>query len=561
MLKNNKILFFSLYPIGYYLVSKYLIENFYLMYGVNDDEFFSLLLRGEITGQNEWFTNIGESSPQLIFGLLVFFIQNLNLSINVYSYILLANIIVSCSILTHIFLSVDIKSLKSFIFVFNLINNFLIIFYFTIRPTYTFAAYISGFIGFICLIAGLEFKKNIYITTSIFPLLMSYSIRRESFLISLVIFLPFILYELFSNNIYKSKIKNSINILLLIFFIGVLFNFFGKEIILNQEKWKIYKEFNNTRYEIQDNKLELKLSQKPEKYSMTKDSYQLFDNYLFIDNQIYNNNTLNLTKLKLDQGKNDKNQENFNAFTKIKTSYQKFFPILVFYIFTIFFIIIKTRNIKFLVINIITIIINTVLIYFISLNLRLPERVVLATIFSFSSGIYIGALVFLNQSKKSFKEKFTSIIILILFAYGILNKPIRAEIQFISNPAYNSFWEIQKSVFNSVSEDGIFVGNFSSFRSNWQNPYRVNSRNEFGILRYGWYTFSPYWEKSVNRYGLSGVNIKDFIYDQNVYFVGDNINVIAINNLLKSQYKNSYFVNLSSLYFDGAEYNTYKFFR
>ena len=52
------------------------------MYGVNDDEFFSLLVQGEITGQKEWFTNIGESSPQFIFGILIYLLQKLNLQIN-----------------------------------------------------------------------------------------------------------------------------------------------------------------------------------------------------------------------------------------------------------------------------------------------------------------------------------------------------------------------------------------------------------------------------------------------------------------------------------------------
>ena len=561
MIKHKNFLFLIIVVLGYSFFSNYLINRYYIMYGVNDDEFFSLLINGQITGHKEWFTNIGESSPKIIFGILSYLFQTLNSSFNIYLYTLLSVIIISCSILTTMVLNFRKNNTKNNLMIFTVLNSLLIIFYFTIRPTYTFAAFISGFIGFICLAFGIEFKEKLYIYLSSLLMLMSYSIRRESFLISFAIFVPYIFFKLVFKKNYLKNIKITFIKSLLIFSIGLFINFFGSELIINDKNWRSYNEFNQIRYTIQDNKLELKLSEKPENFNMNFDTYQLFDKYLFIDNKIFNSKNMNYTLLQLKKEDNRSVTSIPATLKTIYTSYYKFYPILIFYIISFIILFLEIKSKKFFFINVYTLIVTSFLIIFISTNLRLPERVILSTTISFSSGIYLGSIVSIQKGKRNFIEKLSIGIIFLILTYGLLGNTIRSEIKFINNPAYSSFWEIQKDVMKSFGKEAIFVGNFSSFRSNWSNPFLSNYDNELKILRYGWYTFSPYWEKSIQKYGLEGVNLEDFVYSNNIYFVGDEGSVYSVNNILKQKNKKSYYLNLSKLDFDGSQYYIYKFYR
>lgn len=559
MHKYKKILKFIVICFVYNLFSYYLIKNYFLMYGVNDDEFFSLLVQGEITGQKEWFTNIGESSPQFIFGILIYLLQKLNLQINIYSSALLFLVNLSISFLTYLITEIKESSTKILFIVFNTVNTFIIIFYFTVRPTYTLAAYILGFIGFICLAISLKKGNPFYTYISIVFIFLSYSIRRESLFISVLIFLPYIIYLIiFEKNIIKN-LKKSIVISLLILFLGIFLNIFGRQLSLNHDDWINYLKFNDIRYSIQDNKFESYLSKDPEKYGLSKDTYQLFDSYLFVDDEIFNQNKLNLTKIKLSYENNIKIDLNIHK-TLIST-YKIYFPFLAFYLLTFVSILLIIKDKKFTYINLYFFTMNFFMIIFIITNLRMPDRVVFSTVISLSSGLYVGSIENRFSKNKSIIENISIGIIFLILTWTFIGEKIKLEYRFIKNPAYNSFWEIQKSVLKSFGKNAIFVGNFSSFKSNWTNPYFKYDDRDLKIIRYGWYSLSPYWVNSITKFNLEGINLKDFIYEKDVYFVGDKNIISPLNNTLKLTFNNSYFLNISTLEFDGSNYNIYKFYR
>jgi hypothetical protein len=105
---------------------------------------------------------------------------------------------------------------------------------------------------------------------------------------------------------------------------------------------------------------------------------------------------------------------------------------------------------------------------------------------------------------------------------------------FKRNPAFRSFWAEQYEFLRTLGSDKIIIGNASQFKSIWSDPYiRSDSLEELNIISTGWYSYSPYWIRRVEMYGLNSTNLGIYgIYSAvNTAAVTQTINANTISNL------------------------------
>ena len=113
-----------------------------------------------------------------------------------------------------------------------------------------------------------------------------------------------------------------------------------------------------------------------------------------------------------------------------------------------------------------------------------------------------------------------------------------------------------------VFGDKILIGNASQFKSIWSDPYiRSDSLEELNIISTGWYSYSPYWVRRVEMYGLNSTNLGDsLINNSNTLWMSDdeNTKVIAEAIYQRNGYKPDV-EKIGSLVFDQGEYAAYRF--
>jgi hypothetical protein len=538
----NKYLLFLSSIIFQGLFSVILSSRTFPVYGINDDVIIKSWLSGDYTGNPEFFVR-GQATPRILFGYVVsFFYRNIP-GFEWFSLILLASVIISWSL---IFILVN-KMSQGRIQIYS--NLALILFYavfyssYFITPTYTAAAFLPSSSALILLIYLVYLEKlNLkYVLFVSFWLFWGFSIRSESALFSIISVSFLICYLL-----YRHWASLRITLLAALYF--GLFVFAGeiaeRQVYNSNFSWQNYKDFESARYQIQDNLIERNLSSNPTNYGWTEAEYLIFDDYLYADPAAFTTDKL---KQATESELNDTSVVFSNLFRDFQeNSRNPLFPwtgvIAALIILGVTSSFIRPERIWAAVGSRLFFLTPIFLSFFyISTTLRLPERVVISTLYLIF--IVILTTTLLENKGSSDKENSNNFPGFILSLLGLVL--IYAELENTQNWMierhkhifYRDFWDFQKSEIKKLPQNSILIGNQSQIKSDWSYPYsRQDVESDFNFLTLGWHTFSPHWDKRKRDLGLQNVNIlRDLPTDKRIIWIGNDSSVESLKLYVKEK--------------------------
>ena len=504
-----------------------------LKVGVNDDEFFEQLVSGFFTGYPESFTHIAPASPQWFFGFLISRLYLINNDVSWYYLFLAFSVVISLICINFL---VWINNFIKPIFKLSIsLLNFYALFWYVSSPTYTSASFFIAFAGIYIfvhkIVNNLKGYKFEFIS-SLF-LILSISIRSESFLAGLILLLPILIaILLFNRKNFKQNIKSLSVIITPVLFI-VFINYASDQYYFSKSNWKIYQEFNTARYKIQDNELERFISDNLNKTNWSQVKFKLFDSYNFVDFNSYTGSELN-SLIKQVNFEESKISINFNDLLKRWKAYTLYFYMIfaasiILILYSILNLLTQNHKFQKILIDFIwfLLFIGTwiVFILYISIFLRLPERVVFPIISSLIYGIVLfefrNKIYVQNNNEKIFLKIFQYVSILLIFLCVQIDFNKMYELR--KNPAYVSFWSEQKNSLLQINNGKILIGNASQVKSIWSNPYIINEEiRRLNFLPLGWYSFSPYWNKRAEIMGLKTKSILTELNEKsNLYWLSD----------------------------------------
>jgi hypothetical protein len=524
------------------LFSIFLSRRAFPVYGINDDVIIKSWLSGDYTGNPEFFVR-GQATPRILFGYVVsFFYRNIP-GFEWFSLILLASVIVGWSL---IFVLVN-KLSEGRIRIYS--NLALILFYavfyssYFITPTYTAAAFLPSSSALLLLIYLVyQEKLNVkYVFFVSFWLFWGFSIRSESALFSIISVSFLIMYLL-----YRHWASLRITLLAGLYF--GLFVFAGevaeRQVYNSKISWQNYKDFESARYQIQDNLIERNLSSNPTNYGWTEAEYLIFDDYLYADPTVFTTEKL---KQATESELNDTNVVFSNLFRDFQENSRNplspwtgvIAALIILGVTSIFF---RPQRMWAAVGSRLFFLTPIFLSFFyISTTLRLPERVVISTLYLIF--MVILTTILLENKESSDKENsnnFSGFILSLLglvLIYAELENTQNWMIERHKNVYYRDFWDFQKSEIKNLPQNSILVGNQSQIKSDWSYPYsRQDVESDFNFLTLGWHNFSPHWDNRKNDLGLQNVNIlRDFPTDKRIIWIGNDLSVESLKLYVKEK--------------------------
>jgi hypothetical protein len=539
---QNKYFLFLSAVIFQGLFSVILIRRTFPVYGINDDVIIKSWLSGDYTGNPEFFVR-GQATPRILFGYVVSFFYRFMPGFEWFSLILLASVIISWSL---IFVLVN-KLSEGRIRIYS--NFALILFYivffssYLVTPTYTAAAFLPSSSALLLLIYLVyEEKLNVkYVIFVSFWLFWGFSIRSESAQFSIISVSSLLCYLLYLH-------WSSLRITLLAALYFGLFVFAGevaeRQVYNSNVSWQNYKDFESARYQIQDNLIERNLSSNPINYGWTQAEYLIFDDYLYADPTVFTTDKLKqATKSEL----NATSVEASSLFRDFQeNSRNPLSPwtgvIAALIIFGVTSILIRPQRMWAAVCSRLFFLTPIFLSFFyISTTLRLPERVVISTLYLIF--MVILTTIVLENKGSSDKENSNNFPGLILSSLGLVLIYAELEntqnwiIERHKNSFYRDFWNYQVSLIDKLPSNTLLVGNQSQIKSDWAYPYsRQDFDSNFNYLTLGWHTFSPHWDKRKNEFGFQNVNIlRDLPTDKRIIWIGNDSSVESLKLYVKEK--------------------------
>jgi hypothetical protein len=380
-----------------------------------------------------------------------------------------------------------------------------------------------------------------YVIFVSFWLFWGFSIRSESALFSIISFSFLLCYLLYLH-------WSSLRITLLAALYFGLFVFAGevaeRQVYNSNISWQNYKDFESARYQIQDNLIERNLSSNPTNYGWTEAEYLIFDDYLYADPTVF-------TTDKLKQATESELNDTRVVFSGLFRDFQEnsrnpLFPwtgvIAALIIFGVTSILIRPQRMWAAVCSKLFFLTPIFLSFFyISTTLRLPERVVISTLYLIFIVILTTILI---ENKRTVKKEnsnnipgFILSLLGLVLIYAELENTQNWMIERHKNVFYRDFWDYQKEVINNLPQNTILIGNQSQKKSDWSYPYsRQDVESNFNYLTLGWHTFSPHWEKRKNDLGLQNMNIlRELPTDKRIIWIGNDSSVESLKLYVKEK--------------------------
>jgi hypothetical protein len=539
---QNKYFLFLSAIVFQALFSVILSRRTFPVYGINDDVIIKSWLSGDYTGNPEFFVR-GQATPRILLGYVVSFFYRFMPGFEWFSVILLASVIISWSL---IFVLVN-KLSEGRIRIYA--NFALILFYivffssYFITPTYTAAAFLpSSSALFLLIYLIYQEKLNVkYVLFVSFWLFWGFSIRSESALFSIISFSFLLCYLL-----YLHWFSLRITLLAALYFgLFVLAGEVAERQVYNSNiSWQNYKDFESARYQIQDNLIERNLSSNPTNYGWTEAEYLIFDDYLYADPTVF-------TTDKLKQATESELNDTSVVFSNLIRDFQEnsrnpLFPwtgvIAALIILGVTSIFIRPQRMWAAVGSRLFFLTPIFLSFFyISTTLRLPERVVISTLYLIFM-VVLTTILLENQgsSDKENSNNFSGFILSLLglvLIYAELENTQNWITERHKNSFYRDFWNYQVSLIDKLPSNTLLVGNQSQIKSDWAYPYsRQDFDSNFNYLTLGWHTFSPHWDKRKNEFGLQNVNIlRDLPTDKRIIWIGNDSSVESLKLYVKEK--------------------------
>lgn len=535
------------------------------IYGTNDDAIISSIASGQLTGTPDphWIF------VQPIISVPITWIQTLNVNYNFYSIFLLASITLSFSVILGLILINARKKIKFLTFILWVLSNLTFVSWFSISPTYTSSSIFTVSVSLSSLILALESKDKNYIqlnkTVFIIFTILSFLIRIESIYILIILSIPIILFNYYENRDLK-RFKLLLTPIGIVIFVFILNSQLVKFVYSGNE-WQQYLSTNSVRHKIQLRAPERILETNYQKFGWDKSAFLQFKNFELADplemnaeklGKIYKENSPNTTLTLLSEFKP------MEYFESVKNAFLNFTWIIYLLIFQILLsslMLLRWKSAqKYLVFSVFFGTSISIIIYILSNNYHIPERIT----FSMLGLTSIVLLVFFNSIKVSaanFEFKFLIIILILfsVFSYSYLMR-FNTELNARQN-LYKDRNEVankQSLSLGSLESDIVVISGASSLRFDWINPYNnfesIDPRDRTLIL--GWHNLSPVWNKKVKDLGLTKSNIHENLVDNNVYWASKTESELDIQDYWSNKSGNTQVTKISEI--GNSEYGLYK---
>ena len=535
------------------------------IYGTNDDAIISSIASGQLTGTPDphWIF------VQPIISVPVTWIQTLNVNYNFYSIFLLASITLSFSVILGLILINARKKIKFLTFIMWALSALTFVSWFSISPTYTSSSIFTVSVSLSSLILALESKDKSYIqlnkTVFIIFTILSFLIRIESIYILIIFSIPIIMFNYYENRDLK-RFKLLLTPIGIVIFVFILNSQLVKFVYSGNE-WQQYLSTNSVRHKIQLRAPERILETNYQKFGWDKSTFLQFKNFELADplemnaeklGKIYKENSLNATLTLLSEFKL------MEYFESVKNAFLNFTWIIYLLIFQILLsslMLLRWKSArKYLVFSVFFGTSISIIIYILSNNYHIPERIT----FSMLGLTSIVLLVFFNSIKVSaanFEFKFLIIILILfsVFSYSYLMR-FNTELNARQN-LYKDRNEVankQSLSLGSLESDIVVISGASSLRFDWINPYNnfesIDPRDRTLIL--GWHNLSPVWNKKVKDLGLTKSNIHENLVDNNVYWASKTEFELDIQDYWSNKSGNTQVTKISEI--GNSEYGLYK---
>jgi hypothetical protein len=512
------------------------------VYGTNDDALIASISSGQLTGSPEG--HLVFINPILSFPIawLQLFLSN----INIYTLSLLLFVTLSFSLILALIMVQSNLRLESKIMlsIFWLLSSVTFVSWYTLAPTYTAASLIlsgtsSCFAYFFLNQTINRIESRIALVISVITLMISLSIRRESFYLY-IFFLLIIMFVQYRN--IQKQLKKSVFFGIIAFLIFLL-NLGAEKLVYNDETWKEYYQTNSLRHAIQAREPERILETRYSEIGWSQSNLDMFVRFILLDRD-YMNST-NMIKIhELTQEKSLSKVSSFftlsNLIANTKIAFNAWTWIVMLFTFQFISILISIKmgkeKIRFIFFAFLVAIGVPTLYLVLNIYFSLPDRISVSVMAMASLLILtLGIDTLCSGLKQKTIYTFIQISLVLIFSFFYLQ---RFQVELHARAGmYEDLRDIgskQQQSLSSLPNEVLVIGSASVIKAEYQNPYvKFNSldlRNKTIIL--GWHNLSPIWERSIQKYNLPESDFYRNLMEPNIYWATYDDDAIVMKNHL-----------------------------
>jgi hypothetical protein len=512
------------------------------VYGTNDDALIASISSGQLTGSPEG--HLVFINPILSFPIawLQLFLSN----INIYTLSLLLFVTLSFSLILALIMVQNNLRLESKIMlsIFWLLSSVTFVSWYTLAPTYTAASLIlsgtsSCFAYFFLNQTINRIESRIALVISVITLMISLSIRRESFYLY-IFFLLIIMFVQYRN--IQKQLKKSVFFGIIAFLIFLL-NLGAEKLVYNDETWKEYYQTNSLRHAIQAREPERILETRYSEIGWSQSNLDMFVRFILLDRDYMNSTNM----IKIDELTQEKSLSKVSSFFTLsnliantKIAFNAWTWIVMLFTFQFISILISIKmgkeKIRFVFFAFLVAIGVPTLYLVLNIYFSLPDRISVSVMAMASLLILtLGIDTLCSGLKQKTIYTFIQIALVLIFSFFYLQ---RFQVELHARAGmYEDLRDIgskQQQSLSSLPNEVLVIGSASVIKAEYQNPYvKFNSldlRNKTIIL--GWHNLSPIWERSIQKYNLPESDFYRNLMEPNIYWATYDDDAIVMKNHL-----------------------------
>lgn len=540
------------------------MNNFYSIYGVNDDYLIDMMLKGIYEGS----PNANVTYIHNLLGHSMVFLYTIFPNIPVFSILLLilfliatiGTYVIALTLSQSRFILVSGAWLSSSIFITN---------WYVLNPTFTAVSILLSSFGYFFIFSILKNKSRIEPLNLLLPtiiLLLGYMVRSRGFQSSTLVWLPAIttilLYRLVDKDfLFKRRFNPKYLLLALPALLVIISN------LLISQEWQNYYAYNNLRQEIVNTTRTVYIQQNIEKSGWDQGELFLFDNFSFADQETFNKSQLDflvdfssssqgfLGLLNPVVSVEDRlvNLKRYNGL------------ILTFLILPIGLLIANSRqNYSNYIFFGIVIAGTFFALYYVLATGKIEERVVIPLLLN------IWFIIFALPSKLIASFRFfkltVSFIAVALFLINFqnhLHEPTYYKERSKWNKRAIAFADKQQNLLENLNSESILVGSISYIRSSWTSPYIPLYGEDLNFVSLGWHSFSPSWNSHNKTIFKNDLTVyENLIGNPKAYWISDPDSAEYFFRYLRKNYSNKLNPSIVASFGDasndyGGIYNVY----
>jgi hypothetical protein len=499
------------------------MNNFYSIYGVNDDYLIDMMLKGIYEGS----PNANVTYIHNLLGHSIVFLYTIFPNIPVFSILLLilfliatiGTYVIALTLSQSRFILVSGAWLSSSIFITN---------WYVLNPTFTAVSILLSSFGYFFIFSILKNKSRIEPLNLLLPtiiLLLGYMVRSRGFQSSTLVWLPAIttilLYRLVDKDfLFKRRFNPKYLLLALPALLVIISN------LLISQEWQNYYAYNNLRQEIVNTTRTVYIQQNIEKSGWDQGELFLFDNFSFADQETFNKSQLDFLVdfSSSSQGFLGLLNPVVSVEDRLVNLKRYHGLILTFLILPIGLLIANSRqNYSNYIFFGIVIAGTFFALYYVLATGKIEERVVIPLLLN------IWFIIFALPSKLIASFRFfkltVSFIAVALFLINFqnhLHEPTYYKERSKWNKRAITFADKQQNLLENLNSESILVGSISYIRSSWTSPYIPLYGEDLNFVSLGWHSFSPSWNSHNKTIFKNDLTVyENLIGNPKAYWISD----------------------------------------